>query len=150
MEVLDLEDVAFLAPQVARWHVATWPECFHPSTPEQALAELVRPSGHRLPRAWVAAEGRSLAGTVSLLAEDGLSIPGTPWLASFVVREDLRGKGVGRLLLDRVVSEARAMGYGEIYCWTRTIGPWLTRLGWERRPDSVHDHRPVEVYRRCP
>ena len=148
MEILDLDKVPHMAPEVARWQWTTWPECFQPSTAAQALADLHRMPGHRLPRAWVALEAGRLAGTVSLLEEDGLDVPGAPWLASFVVRKDLRGQGVGRLLLDRLVRESDGMGYPHLYAWTRTIGPWLSRLGWERLPDSIHDHRPVEVYRR--
>ena len=41
-----------------------------------------------------------------------------PWVAAFVVREDLRGSGVGTLVLELIEQKAKSFGIDQIYLWT--------------------------------
>jgi GNAT superfamily N-acetyltransferase len=64
---------------------------------------------------WVAVEGERVIGFLSLmfyktLFHDG----GTAQINELVVEKDRRGEGVGRLLIERAVAEARRRGMDEI------------------------------------
>lgn len=41
-----------------------------------------------------------------------------PWIAAFIVREDLRGSGIGSCVLKLAESKAISYGINEIYLWT--------------------------------
>ncbi len=65
--------------------------------------------------AWVAEiEGR-LAGSVFLAREDE---DGTCRLRLLYVEPEARGAGVGRLLVERCIAQARALGYRRMVLWT--------------------------------
>ena len=54
-----------------------------------------------------------------------------PWIAAFIVREDLRGKGVGERVLKLV--EAKAIDYGIklVYLWTEGEREFYAKRGYE-------------------
>jgi predicted N-acetyltransferase YhbS len=91
-----------------------------------------------LPVTWVAVDAAGEAlGAVALGPSD---VPGRPELApcvwGMVVRADVRGRGVGRLLLQRL--ERFAAGRGHPVVWVITgasAAGYYERCGWERAED---------------
>ncbi len=75
---------------------------------------------------------------------------GVAWLSKLFVDAAYRGHGLGRLLLQRAVEEARRHGYSRIDLETRTIYAEAVHLyeatGWERGPDLAPDHGPDRTY----
>lgn len=133
---------------LAAWHVAEWPECFEPpgiATARRELEAALQPDA--LPQVLVAVRDDVLCGSVSLLADDGLAVPWTPWLASLVVRPADRRRGLATLLVAALLEEARSRGHPEVFVWTRVLAPFFRRSGWRDLPPSTHAGRPVEVLR---
>lgn len=123
-----------LVPTLAAWHYDAFRHYVPNWSVAAAAAELATHRLHDLPCTLVAIseEGEAL-GSVSLLVEDP---PGgaehAPWLANFFVRADLRGRGIGRALMQRASSEAFDMGHAYLHLWTRDQAPYYERHGWER------------------
>lgn len=53
-----------------------------------------------------------------------------PWLAALYVEEDCRGKGCGKMLIERVANEARQFGFRNLYLCTDHIG-YYERYGFD-------------------
>lgn len=80
----------------------------------------------------VALEGPDHAvplGCVHLIDNDDPSLPKLyPWLAAMVVVPERRGQGIGSMLVQAMVREARALGFERL--WFGTDGPgFYERLG---------------------
>lgn len=80
----------------------------------------------------VVREGDTVLGcaAVELYGEAGL-------LRSVAVREDLRGRGLGRELVEAAEGLAAAGGVRELYLLTESAAAWFPRLGYETVDRSV-------------
>jgi GNAT superfamily N-acetyltransferase len=68
-----------------------------------------------------------------------------PWVAAFVVREDLRGTGVGTLVLELVEQKARSYGIDQIYLWTEGEKPFYQKRGYSLVEQLIKPGRVVDV-----
>jgi N-acetylglutamate synthase-like GNAT family acetyltransferase len=68
-----------------------------------------------------------------------------PWVAAFIVREDLRGQGVGEIVLKLV--EAKAIGYGIklIYLWTEGEQDFYSKRGYEYLESLNKENRRIDL-----
>lgn len=113
-------------PTLARWHYDQWGHNFPTTGPgswtyEMAVEEFKDPVNVT----WVAFRtGGSrtvddILGSISLFQSDDL--PGLehlrPWIVSFFIREQHRGRGVGSALLETAVRFASTK-YTDLYLWT--------------------------------
>lgn len=129
-----LSEHAALAPAVAAAHHAEFAALLPQWTVAQAQAELATHAGTcTVPTTLLAfdADGDWL-GCVSLLQNDHERIRAySPWLASLVVRDTARGRGIGAALVARCIEEAAALGVQtlHLYCEERLV-PYYERQGW--------------------
>ena len=87
----------------------------------ETFENLLRQAGDpdHIPLSLVALVDGQPAGTVNLIQCDSERRPHLfPWLAALVVVPEHRRKGVGSLLVRRVVGEATKLGYDELYLGT--------------------------------
>jgi len=63
---------------------------------------------------WVAEEDGELLGSCGIYPTDGLP-EACAELTKFYLRSSARGKGIGRLLMDRSIASAREIGYRQLY-----------------------------------
>jgi GNAT superfamily N-acetyltransferase len=139
-----------LLPLIAQWFVSEWPGWYGPGGPGDASADVAAFATSRsaLPVGLVAFLEGQPVGAGALKAE---SIPThrhlSPWAAAGYVLPGQRGQGVGAALLAGLASQARAMGYAQIYCGTSTARTLLVRCGWQAIDSTVIEGRPLEVYR---
>jgi GNAT superfamily N-acetyltransferase len=79
----------------------------------------------------VAFEDEAPVGSISLLPDDPPAPLGaSPWLASFYVRPDRRGCGIGGRLHQALVDAARAAGLSFLHLWTPDAAGWYEARGW--------------------
>jgi GNAT superfamily N-acetyltransferase len=88
---------------------------------------------HDLPVSWVAVgSDGDLAGTVGLGEFDIEERRDTsPWVMGLVVREDLRGKGIGRLLMQQLERHAIDLGYPRMWVATGQAVGFYQRCGYQ-------------------
>lgn len=90
----------------------------------------------RIPLCLVALHEGQAIGTINLIDNDDENHPEwAPWLAAMVVAQAWRGRGVGSLLVRRLLAEARALGVPRLYFGTDGPG-FYARLG------AVHHEQP--------
>jgi acetyltransferase len=88
--------------------------------------------------------GQALAGTVFLRRGSGTVVAHRAEVLRLMVRPDLRGRGVGGLLLDAAAAHARGLGLSQLLLSTRggTFLPaYYTDRGWTevgRFPEALH------------
>jgi N-acetylglutamate synthase-like GNAT family acetyltransferase len=68
-----------------------------------------------------------------------------PWIAAFIVREDLRGKGIGGKVLE--LAEAKAIGYGIklIYLWTEGERDFYEKRGYKFMERLEKENRKIDL-----
>ena len=90
-------------------------------------------------------DGRPVGSVVVSEKRDGLA-----HLSKFFVHAHYRGRGIGRMLLQRAVAEASAMGYRQLDLETRSIYREAVHLyeatGWARGPDLPDGYGPDRTY----
>lgn len=85
----------------------------------------------KLPLALVALTGGELVGTASLKHNDLDIRPDyNPWLGAVFVTPKWRGRGVGSLLCQRAVDDARRLKIPRLFLWTSTAEALYLKLGW--------------------
>lgn len=118
--------VAYLAdhtehvPLVAQWLHAQFGHLSTARTLEERADRLRRSLNRRaIPTTFVALDGDIPLGTASLVASDLPPRPDlTPWIASVYVDPPFRTQGAGRVLVQRVVQEATALGHARLWLYT--------------------------------
>jgi predicted N-acetyltransferase YhbS len=150
MPIEYLADNMHFAPQLAAWHHAEWRRHYASWTMEQAEAQLRSHMGHcRIPTTFVALEEGCVLGSVSLLEAD---LDGhehlSPWLASLFVIPAKRGRGLGKMLVARVVQEASNLGFPALYLWTPGQQAYYERLHWECIAHTLHRDGEIAIMRR--
>lgn len=80
-------------------------------------------AGEKLPEWYALADGERIAGCAGLIANDFISRQDLwPWLCALYVEPEMRGRALGRLLIERARADARAAGFPRIYLCTDHIG----------------------------
>lgn len=135
-------------PELRRWFETEWADYYGAQGPGDAAADLAAFAQRgRLPLALIALRGDELCGIAALKAESISSRNQlTPWAAAGLVRDDLRGQGIGAQLIAGLVAEARRLGHARLYCATATAHTLLRRGGWQWRETLVHDGHALGLY----
>ena len=82
-----------------------------------------------MPLSLIALVDGQLAGTVNLIENDDEKRAHLrPWLAAMVVREDLRGRGIGTALVNALLADSQLMNISAVYFGTDGPG-FYERLG---------------------
>jgi len=133
METHYLSDQFDHVRTVARWHFEEWgylDETIKLEHFERGIKCTLRKS--EIPITFIATNGDQLTGSVSLVKhENKLRKDLSPWLACLFVDEQAREIGVGKELCNRLLLEAKKLGYSRIYleCFPDLVNYYL-RQGW--------------------
>jgi GNAT superfamily N-acetyltransferase len=97
--------------------------------------------GGALPRAFVAHDGKTFAGTASVIASDLDERPQyTPWVAAVWVEPQFRSRKVGRLLIGHAARHAFETGVSRVFLTARPSRRSLyEELGWSVVEEGVGD-----------
>jgi len=132
-----LADHLDLLPLLAEWHFREWSHLRHGETPEDGvrrLRECARPGG--IPSTFIAIADGQLIGSASLVRNDmEIRMSLSPWLSDVYVAPAHRRRGVGSLLVRRVVQEAGGLGVPRLFLFTtsRENERLYAGLGWSVR-----------------
>jgi len=150
-------DIGFLADDdrhfelFAAWLHAQWsvPRGESLENRRRSLRMMMRVD--RLPVALTAYWQGSPAGIVSLRRTDlQTRLRVGPWLSALYVDEAMRGRGIGRALVQATLTLAAWLDHPEVWLFTTDRGSFYTELGWERmspQPDEVGQLPMPEVFR---
>jgi GNAT superfamily N-acetyltransferase len=127
-----LADRPEFVPTLAAWHFREWAYLRPGDSVANRIRLLRERSGRReLPITFVASSGAELLGSAMLIHHEMDTRPQyTPWLAGVFVAPAHRGRGVGRALTQRVVSEAAVHGFLTLYLFTPSAEAFFSHLGW--------------------
>ena len=142
-----LADHVDAIPQLARWHHAEWSAINpHASIADREAHFHTRARRGQVPTAFVALSDGQVVGLASLVETDLDSHRHlSPWLASVLVAPEHRGHGIGSALSERVVAEARRLGFLDAYLFTFDKARFYQRLGWSVLEAATYQTRPVTV-----
>lgn len=85
-----------------------------------------------IPTCFVAFSSDGALGTVSLIENDFITHPQyTPWLASLYVVPKARRSGVGELLIERAIQEAKDLNVEVLYLTTAGSEAYYKKFGWK-------------------
>lgn len=149
IQIASLVDLPHARSILAAWHVEAFGEWLGGWSVADCLNELEThgPPG-RVPFTLVALQETDVLGSISLIQDDPPAPTDLgPWLASFYVRPDLRGQGIGTLLHDRLLKEASDLGLREMYLWTPDASAWYAGRGWEHWSSFMAYGRASQIMR---
>ena len=121
-----------LIPLLSQWNYDMWGYLDPSNTPDKNAEQLRQSANLRqIPTCFVAIEDSQLLGSAGLIISD-LSIRPelTPWLASVLVGEAYRNRGIGSALVQRVMEEAATLEVETLHLITPDKQNFYTRLGW--------------------
>ncbi len=104
----------------------------------------------KLPITLVALHGDIPVGMCSLRENDGIRPDLTPWFGSLVVDPQYQKQGIGKMLMDAMISKAQELGFQKLYLFTfdPDLLGYYKHLGWIAiDTDEVKSH-PVTVMER--
>ncbi len=130
VEIKYLKDYPQYLPIVAYWNYKEW------HTGELPFDDIIvryqgRMNYAAVPTTLIAIEDTMPVGSVSLKLDDLPERPDlNPWLASFIVTPDYRGRGIGRLLIRAAEAAAKEAGVTRLYLFTHTANALYEKEGW--------------------
>jgi N-acetylglutamate synthase-like GNAT family acetyltransferase len=147
MLISTLKDKPHHLLPLARWHHAEWSYLNPERSLDERIAEMREDlEGKAIPTTFVAEDNGELLGSACILADDMSSHPELgPWLASVYVAENHRKKGVGSVLVKRVMQHAQDSGVKRLYLYTPDQAQLYARLGWQVFSEEPFNGTPVTI-----
>ena len=144
MPIVWLKDRRDAYGKVAGWHHHQWGYLHPHRTIADVENELSKYENiQELPLMWLYVSGTEVVGTVELCADDmPTRTEFSPWLASLYADEGHREQGIGRVLAEHCIHEAKSRGFKELFLFTPDKEQFYLRLHFSvlERP-IYHGHR---------
>ncbi len=149
MKIIDLREAPQHIPTIVRWHFDEWGYLNPGKSVEYRIQRMQRYLGNEpIPRMLIAVDGETLLGTAALVESDMDSHPElTPWLASVFIREDQRGRGVGKQLVQALMNCAAKQPLSHLYLFTPDQSGFYAKLGWKPLVQETYRGTPVTIMR---
>lgn len=148
MRMISLTERPAAIAQIAHWHYQQWHRLFPQRSEADFVSELAEClSAEAIPQTWLLLDDSdAVAGTCSLLAHDmTTNLDLSPWLANIYLRPDLRGQGLGRLLVKHVMQAAQAAHVRRLYLFTEDQQGFYQQLGWQLLREQQYEGHAVTV-----
>ena len=141
-------EVSFFAPALAEAHTQEWGHLYANWNQDSALADFRREKADSvLPTTWVAHDSSGhLMGSISLVLDD---LPGhpnlNPWLASLWVFPDFRGRGLGKILIQKALGFLAEHRHPHAYLFTEDKVPFFSRFNFTVHAKTHAQGREVTI-----
>jgi predicted N-acetyltransferase YhbS len=134
-------------PVLANWQHQEWSELTPNLTVQDRATNLEACANKgQVPITFVSVLGGVVAGCASLVKSDMDSrLELSPWLAGVIVGKRYRGRGIGLALCERVVAEARQLGFDCIYLFTPDAEAFYARQSWRELERTQYFGKPVTI-----
>jgi N-acetylglutamate synthase-like GNAT family acetyltransferase len=145
-----LADHPEFIPTLAGWHRREWAHFRPDETIETWIGKLRSVCGHNeIPTVVVAVLEGEMVGSAMLMKESMRTrMDLSPWLAGVIVAPGHRRRGIGALLVERIVREAGSLGFERIYLWTPSVEQFYVRRGWTTMERTIYRETEVAVMSR--
>jgi GNAT superfamily N-acetyltransferase len=150
LTVSPLKELPELAVLLARWYKDDSPDYFSGQSEEDIATEFFSlPANGELPLVLVAMNHGTPCGTISLRETSITSRPElSPWLAGLYVIPGLRGRGIGRSLVEAGEAAAGGMGIPVLYTGTSTVHAMLLTRRWLPLEELEYHGERLILYRK--
>lgn len=147
MQISSLKDRPQHLLPLAKWHHSEWSYLNPARTLDERVEEMQEDlQGKAIPTTFVAEAHDELLGSACILADDMSSHPElSPWLASVYVAEQHRNKGIGSVLVRRVMQHAQENGVKRLYLYTPDQAQLYAKLGWQVYSEEPYNGTPVTI-----
>ena len=131
VEVVNLLDDIKYLEEVSEWIWEQWSKQHN-----DKLQDVIYRSKHSLnyeniPQMYIAKYNNRVIGVVSIWRNDLTARQDLyPWMATLLVKDEYRNKGVGTLLQKKVIEECKNMKYSYLYLIT-DLDNYYEKIGWE-------------------
>ena len=68
-----------------------------------------------------------------------------PWICAFIVRADLRGKGIGKQIISEIERLAKSYGIEKVHLWTEDQVGFYLKLGYNKIDELKKSNRHIDV-----
>jgi N-acetylglutamate synthase-like GNAT family acetyltransferase len=138
--IKDLRQIPDTLLQLAQWHQSEWSQLNPGETLEQRIDRMQDYLNKDfIPSTFVAID-HTVLGSAAIVKNDMATRKKlSPWLASVYVSPDRRGRGIGRKLVQHVMSCAKNRAYDKLYLFTADQQKFYESLGWQTF-DIEHYH----------
>jgi|SRR5690606_39575983 N-acetylglutamate synthase-like GNAT family acetyltransferase len=149
MKIIDLREAPQHIPTIAQWHFNEWGYLNPRKTLEYRIERMQRYlADNPIPSMLIAVDGDAVLGTAALVEADMDSHPElTPWLASVYIREDQRGRGLGKNLVQALMDFAGRQQLTHLYLFTPDQAGFYAKLGWKTLAEENYRETPVTIMR---
>jgi len=134
MKIFNLIDRPQFLEKICRWHHEEW-GYLNPGRTLEARIENTAESlnGEMIPATYIAEnDNGEVVGSASIVSCDMPERPELfPWLASVYVESSCRKQGVGRIVVQKVMSHARENGIKTMYLYTPDREHFYQFMGWQ-------------------
>lgn len=147
MDIINLREAPQHITTIARWHFDEWGYLNPGKTLEYRIERMQRYlSDNPIPSMLIAIEGDEVLGTAALVESDMDSHPEfTPWLASVYIRDDQRGRGLGKKLVKALMDFAGQQNLTRLYLFTPDQAHFYAKLGWKLLVEETYRDTPVTI-----
>lgn len=132
MEIKYLSENKEYIPIVSEWIYREFVKGIRPNMTIkkiQGVLNLCRKD--KFPITLIAIENKKCVATVSIFKNDLKTLNYTPWLGSLYVAKEYRNKGIGAILISKVIDISISLGYSKLYLRTENASEYYSRLGWK-------------------
>ena len=143
-----LGDVPAFAPVLAAAHAREWGHLYANWNREVALADFeMEKSSMDLPATWVIHHPSGpLMGSISLVKDDLPGVPDlNPWLASLFVFPEFRGRGLGRILVQKALESVRRQPILDLYLFNQNQVLFFSKFNFVIHGSAQANRYPVTI-----
>lgn len=134
-------------PTLAQWFHDEWGYMHTGSSVEQEAERIENCLNHdTIPMVIIVEKNGEILGSASIVEHDmDTHTHLSPWLANVYVKRQSRRKGIGTILVKRILEESTKLGIKALFLFTPDRSQFYEKFGWKTIEEPVYKHQKVYV-----